>query len=217
MELIAARAVDRAKEDFLEKAAAIYASYSGMGRLHSGSTILAAFKEMERAVGSALSSLLADVGNVARTDEAFAEIESAVQRIFKSLGPEVGEVVRMAGQVPGSSASSAAYGHYLDVKKTIEADLIIARHNFLRADSYERKLAKVPSPPNRGGKPLAAHWDEMWAAIAIQLWAGDLQPKTQAEITRAMLAWFSAQDIDVGDTAVTERARRLWLQIEATK
>ncbi len=73
------------------------------------------------------------------------------------------------------------------------------------------------SAPNRGGKPLAAHWDELWSSIAVQLWNGDLQPKTQADIKRAMLEWFTAKEIDVGETAVTDRARQLWLKIEATK
>ncbi len=35
-------------------------------------------------------------------------------------------------------------------------------------------------------KPLAAHWDEMWAAVAVMLYTGDLQPRTQADIERAM-------------------------------
>lgn len=55
----------------------------------------------------------------------------------------------------------------------------------------------------------------MWADIAVQLYVGDLQPKSQKQIKDAMFAWFNANSIDAGDTAVTERARQLWQKIEA--
>lgn len=55
----------------------------------------------------------------------------------------------------------------------------------------------------------------MWAHIAVKLWTGDLQPKSQADVKRAMMEWFTAGSIEIGDTAVTERARQLWLQLEA--
>lgn len=54
----------------------------------------------------------------------------------------------------------------------------------------------------------------MWADIAIKLWTGDLVPKRQADISEAMFAWFNGKEINVGQTAVTERARALWLKIE---
>ena len=65
-----------------------------------------------------------------------------------------------------------------------------------------------------GGRPLAKHWDEMWAAIAVKLYLGDLKPQTQAEIERAMKDWFAAHDIDVGDTPVRDRARTLWCALQ---
>jgi hypothetical protein len=50
----------------------------------------------------------------------------------------------------------------------------------------------------------------MWATIAVLLWDGKLLPKKQGDIKEAMLAWFTEKGIDVGDTAVTDRARQLW-------
>ncbi len=54
----------------------------------------------------------------------------------------------------------------------------------------------------------------MWADIAVKLWLGELQPKTQADVKRAMFAWFNENEIVVGDTAVTQRARQLWQKIQ---
>lgn len=45
------------------------------------------------------------------------------------------------------------------------------------------------------------------------LYAGDLQPKTQADIERAMKDWLASQELDVGDTSVRERARHLWVKL----
>lgn len=67
---------------------------------------------------------------------------------------------------------------------------------------------------NDGGRPVAAHWDSMWAAIAVDLYLGDLQPKTQADIEKAMFRWLADHDISAGDSTVRGRARRLWHEIE---
>lgn len=70
---------------------------------------------------------------------------------------------------------------------------------------------------NPGGKPLAKHWDAMWAAIAFKLYAGDIQPSSQADIERAMKDWFAENNLDIGDTAIRGRARTLWTKIQATE
>jgi hypothetical protein len=45
------------------------------------------------------------------------------------------------------------------------------------------------------------------------LYTGDLKPKTQADIERAMKEWLCAHDFDAGDTAVRSRARKLWQEL----
>lgn len=67
-----------------------------------------------------------------------------------------------------------------------------------------------PKKRNPGGKPLAAHWDRMWAAIAIKLWSGELNPKSQGDVKKAMIDWFNQAEIEIGDTALTQRARQRW-------
>ncbi len=55
----------------------------------------------------------------------------------------------------------------------------------------------------------------MWAAIAVQLWEGDLKPTRQKDISDAMFAWLDERELDVGKTAVIDRARTLWQLLEA--
>jgi hypothetical protein len=57
----------------------------------------------------------------------------------------------------------------------------------------------------------------MWVAIAVALYTGDLQPRTQADIERAMKDWLASNNVDVGDTAVRGRARKLWQKVQGTK
>jgi len=65
--------------------------------------------------------------------------------------------------------------------------------------------------------PAVVPRDEMWAAIAVELFTGDLQPKSQADIERAMKNWLGSMDIDFGDTAVRTRARQLWRKLEESQ
>jgi hypothetical protein len=43
---------------------------------------------------------------------------------------------------------------------------------------------------------------------------GDLKPKTQADIERAMLQWISDHDKSAGETTIRDRASRLWRAIK---
>lgn len=199
-----------------ERLKAIYASHSARGLLRSGATIKASIRQMEEALRDSMTGLLEDVSAVSRCNDAFAKVDEAVQAMVASFGKELPEVTRMSGQQPGSSAASAALGLYYTMKSDIDADLIIARHGFVSGEARAPEAQAQPVK-NKGGKPLAAHWDEMWATIAVQLWNGDLKPTTQADIKRVMLDWFTAREIEVGDTAVTERARHLWRLIEASQ
>ena len=64
---------------------------------------------------------------------------------------------------------------------------------------------------------MARHWDEMWAAIAVMLYIGDLKPETQSGIEAAMKDWFARHDLNVGDTPVRDRARALWRRLQAAE
>ncbi|MBV8450889.1 MAG: hypothetical protein JOZ29_01270 [Deltaproteobacteria bacterium] len=64
---------------------------------------------------------------------------------------------------------------------------------------------------NKGGRPRKEWWDDFWIEICRQIWMGDLQPKTQAELERAMFEWVeNHRNAEVGETTVKAAAKKLF-------
>jgi hypothetical protein len=61
-----------------------------------------------------------------------------------------------------------------------------------------------------GGRPPAAFIDALWCAVWGQIYSGDLVPKSQADIERAMLEWASANDYPLSESAARTKARQAW-------
>jgi hypothetical protein len=74
--------------------------------------------------------------------------------------------------------------------------------------------ADAQSTPAKGGRYPADFWDELWVEIARQLYEGDLKPKKQADIEKAMMDWLAARGEAPGVTTIRERARKLWQAIK---
>lgn len=223
--LIVAHELDLARREIERKSEEIFAAHSAKGILGSGATV----KVVSRAVGTGseqlLATLIEKVGGIVRNSESHDQIVSALDQHFANMEVEVIKSARIASrrgqEAPHPSILQAAMGLFDQIKADIRTKLEIARFDFEVAKQAPEQpgFAAVvpPIPKNKGGKPLAAHWDAMWAHVAVQLWTGDLQPKTQADIKNAMFAWFNEKSIDVGDSAVTDRARELWRAWEAAQ
>ena len=85
--------------------------------------------------------------------------------------------------------------------------------HFLR-ESLIALLPTSDAPPvpttaakNVGGRPPAAFSDEMMCAIWALIYQGDLQPKTQADVEKAMLDWTSERGHELGTTLARQKAR----------
>ena len=193
----------------------------------SGATI----KVVSAAIGGGsdrlLTTLIEKVSTIANDPEAFELIAAALEAHFGNAEGEVVTSARMASRrghgEPDPSILGAAMNLFEEIKSDIREKIEIARFAFdgekagqLMRSGTNDGTAQV-NRVNRGGKPLAAHWDRMWSSIAVRLWLGDLKPKRQADVKEAMLAWFADNEIEIGDTAVTERARQLWQKMEATQ
>ena len=222
--LIVAHELDLARRGAEAESKAIFAAHSAKGILGGGVTV----KVVSSAIGTGSERLLAvlveKVGAIARTPQAHDQIAAALKQHFANMEGEVVESARMAsgrGQAePHPSILQAAMILFDQIKADIQTKLEIERFAFevVERTPEQAQSATVTPPPvakNRGGKPLAAHWDGMWSSIAVELWQGNLQPKTQADLSKAMLEWFSLAEIDIGETAVRKRARELWLKYEA--
>lgn len=223
--LIIAHELDLAQRATAQEGRSIFAAHSAKGILGSGVTV----KTVSAAIGGGsdrlLTTLIEKVGAIANDPEAFELIATALEAHFGNSEGEVVTSARMASRrgsgEPDPSILSSAMNLFEQIKSDIRARIEIARFSFdgKKADQpAQRSAVDHPAPANRvnkGGKPLAAHWDDMWAEIAVRLWDGDLKPTKQKDISDAMFAWFTAKEINIGQTAVTSRARALWLKIEA--
>lgn len=74
-------------------------------------------------------------------------------------------------------------------------------------------IATLPTI-GKAGRPPADFWDDLWCAIWGQIYRGELQPKRQADVERAMLTWASDQEFDLSPSAAKPRARKLFLECE---
>jgi len=217
--LILDDSVIRARKAVDTRIRKIYAKYNAKGLLKSGATIKAVVGAAEEIGSDFIKRCVDDVAPVAKDSEAFAMIKEAVEGFLKFIAKKVDSTAELLSDSEQRIMDSAET-LYLESERSLRRQLEIHRFTFTVPQGITIPQA-TPSRPtstptvvkNKGGKPLAAHWDEMWAAVAVMLYVGDLQPKSQADVERAMKDWLSKNDVDVGDTAVRERARRLWRRL----
>lgn len=211
---------------------AMHAEFSARGTFRSGATIKRTVEIIEETANAFVVNAIKRVSPVSRDLDAFALVAERLNSHFEIWARDVEQAVALVtGQnlTRMQSVAKAADGLFAEMKVRVGRELEIHRFTFLR--SSKEPVAESPAPQggspvtvvpkakpaNSGGKPLAKHWDGMWAAIAVKLWTGDLQPKTQADLKQAMFDWFNNAEIEVGDTAVTERARQLWQTMQAER
>jgi hypothetical protein len=222
VELILAHELELARRATNQAANAIYAGHSAKGSLGSGATNKAVLKAIEANANGLLDKLIEVIGKFARNREAFALIDAAITDHFDDVKGEVQRAARMVSGRRAQEATPSAAKMTDDMFGQIKTDmwqrLEIEKFEFELDELVAAPVESLPVslPKNKGGKPLAPHWDQMWSSIAVRLWLGDLKPKRQADVKEAMLAWFAENEIGIGDTAVTERARQLWQKMEAT-
>lgn len=176
-----------------------------------------------------LTSSIDQVGGIAKDVEAFAMLHSNLESHLRYLQLKLDGALRVIGAakdgVVMSGASREANTRFSTIRSNLTRLIEIHRFTFVQpfqsgasAQGNFPSLTQATAPvKNLGGKPVAKHWDSMWAAIAVRLYVGDLQPSSQADIERAMKDWFAAQDLDIGDTTIRGRARALWSQIQAAQ
>ena len=223
--------LEQAGDEWRAKAAsqrkAMHADHSARGCLRSGATVTAALRMVEELVGDYVKQIVAAVGDISQDTEAFGMIVTEVSIMLRHLKLEVDQSVVLvthgATTGPVSSIATQAKMNFREIEKRALQLVEIHRFTFTKPTQNRESAASgqtvalfqpTLAPKNKGGKPLAEHWDEMWATIAVLLWDGKLVPKKQGDIKKAMFAWFVERGIEVGDTAVTDRARQLWRLLE---
>ena len=192
----------------------VYAEHSAKGVLRSGYTIKAVMLACEQSANKLLDILVAKVQPILPDAETFLSITTALTAFLVIVESHK---TRLLG-VSNASAAGAVEAVDELMKEIREG---IGRRMEIASFDFDRVILKQTNKPlavmNRGGKPLAAHWDEMWASIAVALYTGDLQPKSQADIETVIKQWFYDNNLDIGDTAARERARTLWAKYKTAE
>lgn len=163
-----------------------------------------------------LSRLVSQIAPVSRTFQAFGEVQAEMGRWLRACDDELKQVARTRQsnrlQERGTTLEIGR-GELRKVAEDIERRLKIEKFDFeYRATNQNRTNTRVE--PLKGGRPPAQFWDDMWAAIATALYCGDLKPKSQADLQRAMAEWIEGNGYSAADSTVKARARRLWGLIE---
>lgn len=199
---------------------AMHSDHAGRRILQSGATVKAALAIAEELGERFVKEVFDDAASIAKQPDAFSMAFTEVTIVMGDMKAQIDRAVRLAALGPRmDSVAREAERLFLEVQQRTYRLAEIRRFEF-NPRAAPLTTAKLPvldmeSPrTNRGGAPLAAHWDEMWADVAVQLWNGDLKPKRQKDISDAMFAWLVARDLDAGSTAVTARARALWTKLE---
>jgi hypothetical protein len=200
-----------------ESIRAIYTRNAAAGSLKSGGTIKSALRTMEKLATEFINRSIDQTAAVAMDPEAFTLVHATFLELQNHLGKQLNGVVKMAtGHTRESRKSDSAYREadrlFQEQQNRATRLLEIHRFSFTKPASPERTKSALsaPSQASRRGRMLAAHWDEMWADIAMQIYEGDLQPTKQADIENAMKDWFATRELDAGDTPIRDRARVLW-------
>jgi hypothetical protein len=181
---------------------------------------------MEETAGSFISYCLEQVGTVARDKVAFADLLAGFDELWSFLDAELHSTIKLAGGAlvrdDESDSTSRAARNLLDKsKRLLRQRLELYRFTFTQTAPAALSVTQPsPSPANnsspatKAGRPLAEHWDDMWAAIAFALYNGDLIPKSQADIEGEMLTWLEAHGFTAATSTVRGRARRLWDRLQ---
>ncbi len=220
--------MDRARKAATERLQAVYAEQNRRGLLHSSLTVGAAIETLEEDASRFVTECVDRVAAIEKSTEAFALLSEANERFIAFLAANFGDAAKKGLGGQGQRSRSTHFDDqfsklWIDACARSRRQLEIQRFTFTMPSPVAESLStaqvtgSAAPKKNKGGKPLARHWDEMWADIAVRLWTGDFQPQSQADVKRAMFDWLSANNIDAGDTTVVSRARQLWQKIQAAK
>lgn len=217
-----------------EKLKALYAEHSAAGRLQSGATAKAGMRIIEELGEVFVKKSVDQVAPIAMDIDAFAMIVEETGSLFRVFSGEVKSLTRMVtGRKPDDpsqrSIVDAVDKLFLEARGRTMRQLEIHRFTFTKPAKRkplqsEGSGAPAPLPPHdrrparaRAGRLPAAWWDDLWIEIFRQVYLGDLKPKSQADIVKAMQQWLSDRDIETADSTLKPRARKLLQMLQGTE
>jgi hypothetical protein len=216
IDLVLRDAVKEYIDALADRIRVIYADQSAKGALRSGATIRLALQAIDDLASDAVQCTSAKVLAISRDADAFASYCAAINDLLELYRDELAGVIRIANGSTSSdrnsSAETAAYVLFGSLVSKLERKLQILQFEFSKDPQAEAR-GERRAESGKTGRPRASFWDDMWAAIARDLYEGDLKPQTQADIETAMFRWIESHGHSAAVSTVRSRARRLWDQI----
>lgn len=232
VELIVSQGSKLMLRTFQQNLQSMLQEHAAAGRLQSGLTIRRAIELLEAQIRETMPVITSRVGAVSQTPEAFAAIEAAIEQLVETLEGELPAVVRIAdgkqpGQAVNASVQTAVNQLMSDWRENLALEVQLARASFLAArpeaephPSAPPTVAPASGPsftPNPAivgytvdrGRRAAAFWDDLWIHIAVEIFAGRINPESQQAIQEAMLQWTSDRGFSLGESTARPRARKL--------
>ena len=77
-----------------------------------------------------------------------------------------------------------------------------------------QKASATAPTSNPGGRPRKEFWDDLWCAVWGQVYRGELVPKRQSEIERAMLDWVNTNGHEVAESTIKPLARKMLAELK---
>jgi hypothetical protein len=206
-----------------ERLKALYAEHAAKGCLQSGATAKAGMRIIEETGEAFVKTSVDQVAAVAMDIDAFALIVEETESLLSVLEGELGSLTFMASGSRDKngvrSIVDAVEKLFRDANQRIMRQLEIHRFSFTKPTKggllNSERRSPGPNPggtkpgPARAGRLPADWWDDLWIEIFRQVYLGDLKPKSQADIVKAMQQWLSDRDIEAADSTLKPRARKL--------
>ena len=196
---------------------AMYSDHAAKGRLHSGATVRVAVRTMDELAGSAVEQMSTKALEIAGGSDAYSAFRTGVGELLQSFRDEMPRAIRMAsGRMPNKpnpSIERASYELFDQMESKIGRKVAIAEFDFTKP-SAAAAVTPIAHAKQKSGRPRGAFWDDMWAAIAFDLYEGNLDPHNQADVEQAMLRWIEENGHSAAVSTVRARARRLWDRIQ---
>lgn len=222
--LIAAHEGSLASRALIDQLGTVLADHSVKGCLHSGATITVSVQAMQALADAYLDNIAGKIKAIAPSAESFALLSEAMLEFLNVCGNAMPGILKLArgGRLVAGNDSIAVAGMALfnQMRADIDARLSILAYEFETVPAIDNEAVQPVETLNMaklGGRPPAAFWDDLWAAIAVALYVGELIPKTQADIERAMADWLEVNKKSAAPSTIRARARRLWDGIAASE
>lgn len=229
--LILENSFDISTQSLIDNIKKIQANASATGTLTSGDTLKKYALVYKQEGEKFIYSTLDEISNVAMDFESF-QMFSEQFEIFNNQVRRRFEDDRIILHLTKSRSSSAGLAFW---KIFDEVTIRLIRQKDIRAFAYTKpstsKVAEiqakvglsesvspiknihVPEKLNSGRLP-ADWWDNLWVEICRQIYLGELIPKSQADIVKAMHDYLAGQNIEVSDSTLKPRARKLFVMLE---